>query len=193
MTHRTTIGHVCNSVFGCIWLARPLPQCKIGIQTFMTWKFFQSRQAHQLSRFLENCKFNLLFGHLSSFASNPTLYRKILRCDAKSLPFLFRSQFFISVGFRSRSFGIRIVVTGPVIVRTFCGHFVPPSSAPARCVTAAGLCQPQRNVSCTEYVLVCTNHETVRTSIGQSEMTLQLLHHCQTRQGPFQNGSFDCL
>jgi hypothetical protein len=42
---------------------------------------------------------------------------------------------------------------------------------------------------CTAYVLVCTHHESVCTSIGQSEMTLQHLPHCQTSlcltsQGP---------
>ncbi len=47
-----------------------LPQAEIGGQTFVTGKFLQSREIHQVSRFLENFSVNILpvlFSFMFSF------------------------------------------------------------------------------------------------------------------------------
>jgi hypothetical protein len=82
---------------------------EVSVQTFVTWKFFKSREMHQASRF------SRISRSISESSSG---------CSALSPV----TQWFASSSFKfseeiHHSFGIQIVVTGPVIARWFRGRY----------------------------------------------------------------------
>jgi uncharacterized SAM-binding protein YcdF (DUF218 family) len=97
-----------------------LPQMQVSVETFMTGQFLQSRKVHQFACFLKELTFNIIFGLDCSLSGDPTLYKLVFRNDA--LPLLFQTLLLFLVGLSERNFGIRIVVTGPVIARRFRGR-----------------------------------------------------------------------
>ncbi len=76
---------------------------------------------NQASFLLQNSLVNIHLALLSSIPSDPTLHyfkRRKYAC-----PLLFRKRFLFLVGLSDSSFGIRIVVTGPVISRLLRGGY----------------------------------------------------------------------
>ena len=97
-----------------------LSQMQVSVETFMTGKFLQSRKVHQFASFLKELTFNIIFWLDCLFSGDPTLYKFVFRKDA--LPLLFRTLLLFLVELSERKFGIRIVVTCPVIARRFRGR-----------------------------------------------------------------------
>jgi hypothetical protein len=97
-----------------------LAQMQISFETFMTRQFLQSRKMHQFACFLKELTFNIIFGLDCSLSGDPTLYKLVFCNDALLL--LFRTLLLSLVGLSERNFGIRIVVTAPIIARRFRGR-----------------------------------------------------------------------
>ncbi len=82
---------------------------------FSDKEFFQLREVHQAFHMLQNFSLSILLGLRCSVSSDLTLNNFVRRKYAR--PLLFRKQFLFFVGLSERNFGIRIVVTDPIISR----------------------------------------------------------------------------
>ncbi len=98
------------------------PQMQVSVETFMTGKFLQSRKVHQFVCVLKELTFNIIFLLDCSLSGDPPLYKFVFRNDALPLRVLFRTLLLFLVELSEWKFGIRIVVTGPVIAWRFRGR-----------------------------------------------------------------------